>query len=137
MNNKKNVNPLGVIPSMSEMDSFKSSIVSIEKSLASIESKVSEQTEFIHKLDKQQSLTQSHIKSERGNIDRKYGEIEKDVNKLSKTVYGDGNGNKGLNIKIDRLEQDKEKQKTHNKYLWSAITTAAVAAIGSVVKHFM
>jgi Uri superfamily endonuclease len=48
--------------------------------------------------------------------------------KHDSTLYGDGNGNKGMAVRVDRLEQDFENRKWHIRMLWSAIV-AAIAKI--------
>lgn len=44
---------------------------------------------------------------------------------VRRTIFGDGNGHKGLVVKIDRLEQDS----TRARWLWRAVVGALVPLI--------
>ena len=70
-----------------------------------------------------------HLKVER--LCNALGAQTKNQDRIFKTVYGDGNGGKGLVIKVDRLSQS---YKNNKRFSAAAIGTAIATAISLVVK---
>ena len=53
--------------------------------------------------------------------------------KVERTVYGDGNGNKGHSLRLDRLEQDQERQKWLIRTLGSGLALLALKAVWALL----
>lgn len=62
-------------------------------------------------------------------IDTRHEEAADWQSKIDKTLYGDGNGHKGMNVRLDRLEQ------TALRAQWNMrlITTAVATLLGRMV----
>jgi len=55
--------------------------------------------------------------------------------RIEKTVYGDGNGNKGHSLRVDRLEQTLERQKWLVRTLGSGFALLALKAMWGLVSN--
>lgn len=53
--------------------------------------------------------------------------------KVDRALWGDGNGQKGHNVRLDRLEQAQERQKWFTRAVGGAVVTAAVAALWALL----
>lgn len=57
-----------------------------------------------------------------------FSESHRQINELIRkhdfTLYGDGNGNPGMSVRVDRLQQDFENRKWHIRIIWGAILGA-------------
>lgn len=49
--------------------------------------------------------------------------------RVERTVYGDGNGNKGHNLRIDRLEQAQERRTWRERWILGLVAALACRAL--------
>lgn len=62
-------------------------------------------------------------------VERRMGETDLWRSRLERTIYGDGNGNPGHHIKLDRLLQAQDRQKWMIRAVVGGVIALAVQAI--------
>lgn len=57
------------------------------------------------------------------------------VNKHNEFIFGNGNGEKGISLRIDRLEGSEESRKWTFRAIWAALITLLTKVFYDLIKH--
>lgn len=68
-------------------------------------------------------------------LDRQHAYALQRANRLDQTVYGDGNGNKGMVVRVDRLERDSSRRTWRERLIMATVIALLVKTISQAVMH--
>lgn len=87
--------------------------------------------EKIHDLDKVIAKFEAQFTSEVGLMRSEYQAVSDKMEKVSAVIYG--NGNHGLNVRLDRLEQAEKSRKNQHKIMWGGVAAALAPYIQKII----
>ena len=103
-------------------DSDNSVLGIISRDLVDVKTKLTEISHELRNVESQSNRTSSHLESELGNINRRFIDVQRNIEKISSFIHG-SDTRPGLDVRLDRLEQNESRRIGQLKYVWSIIAT--------------